>query len=320
MNDHLDDAIRAAFPDRTVEAVNERDTRPGNRTALVEFADGNCAYLKTATDGHHRLVRETAATRYAEAHCSAATPTVIAADPDGNPPYLATEPLPGVPLAEPWGDADLDARVGLLRQVGRTVATVHEPKFDRPGRTVGGDAGELNLKTDTWSETLATTIEERAADLFADRFSEMPGRLAATVRESAPVLDDAPATLLHGDLSRMNCRLDPPGLLDWERALVGDPALDLVDAIGHLVEQVDVAEDDQGELVEALHEGYRERAGGLPEGLELRQPLYRAVAFLLTPQTFEIWAPKVDQPTDDLAAWVREEFDARLARAREAVA
>lgn len=320
MNDPLNDAVRAAFPDRRVESVAEQDTRPGNVTALVTFADDGRAYLKTATDSRHRLVRETAATRYAGTHCPVGVPTVLAADPHGDPSYLATEPLPGVALADPWSDADHEARVELLRRAGRLIADVHDARFDRPGRIVGGDAEGLELAADAWSETLAATVEERASDLFADRFADIPGRLAETIRDGQALLDDAPATLLHGDPSRTNCRLDPPGLLDWERAFVGDPALDLVDAVGHLVDQVDVAEDDRAGLIDALHDGYRERAGELPDGLDRRRPIYRAVAFLLTPQTFEIWAPKVDQPTEDLAAWVREEFDARLARARDAVA
>jgi aminoglycoside phosphotransferase (APT) family kinase protein len=319
MGDRLDDAVRAAFPARTVEAVEEQETRPGNATALVTFADGRTVFLKTATDGRCRLVRETAATRYAATHCSIGTPAVVAADPHGDPPYLATEPLAGIALAEPWGDADHDARVRLLRRAGRTIADVHDARFDRPGRIVGGTADGLELAVDTWPETLAATVEERAADLFADRFDGMPGRLVETVREAAPLLEGASATLLHGDPTRTNCRLDPPGLLDWERALVGDPALDLVDAVGYLVDQVDVDEDDRAELTHALHDGYRERAGSLPDDLDRRRPLYSAVAFLLTPQTFELWTPQVDQPTEELAAWVREEFDSRLARARETV-
>ena len=318
MSDPLQDALDAAFPDRFVERVDECDTRPGNRTARVAFADGEVVYLKTATDTTHRLVRETAATQYAGAHCAIETPAVVAADPDGDPPYLATAPVSGRPLAGPWADADVEERADLLRDAGRTIAAVHEVTFDQPGRIVGGDADELELAVDAWSETLAATVEERADDLFADRFEAMPSRLAEVVRGAATLLDDAPAALLHCDLNRTNCRLDPRGLLDWERALVGDPALDLADAAGHLAEQPDVDEADQAVLRDVLHEGYRAHAGGLPVGFERRRPVYRAVAFLLTPQTFELWAPGVDQPTDELAAWVREEFDSRLAAARDA--
>ncbi|WP_336035932.1 phosphotransferase family protein [Halobacterium yunchengense] len=320
MSDPLQAAVRAAFPRRSVAEVDERDTRPGNRTARVAFTDGDAAYVKTATDGTRRLVRETAATRYADAHCDVETPSVLAAAPDSDPPYLATEPVRGRALAASWPDADTEERAAMVRRTGATIAAVHDAGFERSGRIAGGGPAGLDLEAAPWSETLAATVEERAADLFADRFADLPGELAAVVRDAADLLDDAPAALLHGDPSRSNCLLDPPGLLDWERAMVGDPALDVVDAASHLAEQPDVEEADRAVLRDALHDGYRSRAGGLPEGFAARRPVYRAVAFLLTPQTFELWAPQVDRPTGDLAAWVREEFQRRLDDARAAAA
>jgi hypothetical protein len=38
----------------------------------------------------------------------------------------------------------------------------------------------------------------------------------------------------------------------------------------------------------------------------------------VTVATFERWAPGADEPVDDLAEWVREEFDRRVAAARSA--
>lgn len=313
----LDAAAAAAFPDRTVEALHEQDTRPGNETARVSFADGTDAYLKTATDGTDRLARETAATRYAARHAEVAVPAVLAADLDADPPYLATEPISGASVAERWRADDAD-RAHLARQVGRIAASVHEAVLDRAGHVSTTD-GELGVDPAEWSVTLAETIEARADDWFADRFSDLPAALAAVVRDAAPLLEDADSVLLHGDLSRPNCHVDPCGVIDWERALAGDPALDVVDAVGHVVEQPDVPEADRERLRDALHDGYRAVAGRLPEGLEARRPVYRAVAYLLVPQTFEEWSAAVDRPTDDLAADVRSEFEARLDAARDAI-
>lgn len=312
MSDPIEDAVRAAFPDRTPASVEGQTTRPGNETALVRFEDADPVYVKTASDTTRRLVRETAATRYANAHCPIGVPTVIAADPDGDPPYLATEPLPGTPLNDPWTGGD--DREPLLRRAGRAIAGVHEAQFDGPGVIVAGDTDGLELRGETWTEVLCETVRWRATDWFPDRFADLPDRLVETIREIDPAPDRA--TLLHGDCNRINVHLDPDGLLDWERALVGDPVFDLTDAVGHLVDQPDVDEDERAALTEALYDGYRERAGSLPAGVEDRRPLYRAIAHLLVPQTFEEWAPAVDRPTDELAADVREELDARLSRAR----
>jgi aminoglycoside phosphotransferase (APT) family kinase protein len=291
------------------------ETRPGNETARVTFAGGESCYLKTATDATKRLVRETAAVRYAGAHCGVAAPDVVAADPAGDPPYLATEPLPGTVLNDPWtGDGD---RERLVRAAGAAVAGVHEAAFDRSGVVEGGNADALDLAAGSWTETLAATVAWRGEDWFADRFADAPGRLAETVREFEPSLAGTP-TLVHGDPSRINVHLHPAGLLDWERALVGDPAFGLVDATFHLLEQPDVDDDERPALRDALYDGYRQRAGALPPGLEENRPLYRAVSYLLVLQAFEDWSADAEPPADELAADVRDEFDGRLAAARAA--
>lgn len=320
MSDPLAAAVEAAFPGRSVESVLGQDARPGNQTGRVSFADGTVVYLKTVTDGHTaRLARDAAATAYVGAHTDLAVADVVAVDQAGEQPYLATTPVPGEPLAAAWEDADTEARASLLRGVGAALARLHELRFDRPGRIVGGDASTLDIDAGSWSETLRATVAERVDTLFADRFTDLPPRLDDLLADAAPELEDASTAFLHGDLNRTNCRRDPAGFLDWERAVLGDPGFDVVDAAAHLVDQPDTSDAARDRLRAALRDGYRDRAGGLPAGFEQRQPVYRAFAFLLTPQTFEEWAPKVDEPTDELAAWVRDEFDDLLAAARHAI-
>lgn len=315
MSDAIRRAARAAFPDRTVESIETQNTRPGNRTARVTFEAERPVYIKTATDDTTRLVRETAVTQYAARHCEVGVPTVAAASPTGDPPYLATEPLPGTVFNERWTDGY--DREELLRRVGHVVAGVHEARFQQPGVIAGGDADGLDLAGETWTDVLCETVEWRAEDWFADRFSDMPERLVETIREFEPTFEAAP-TLIHGDPSRINIHLDPDGLLDWERALVGDPAFGLVDAAFHHTGQPDVDDEERPALIDALHEGYRARAGSLPESLERNRPLYRAISYLLVPQAFEDWSEDADVPKDELAAEVREEFDARLTETRKA--
>ncbi len=318
MDDPVERAVRTALPGRTIDAVEDQTTRPGNETAGVTFADADPVYVKTATDTAVRLTREVAALCYAGAHCPMRVPAVVAADPAADPPYLVTDPLPGTPMNDGWtGDGD---RERLLRETGRAIAGVHEPSFDRPGVIEGGDADGLELTGEDWTETLCATVEWRAGDWFPDRFADLPPRLVETIRAVDPEMAGSP-TLIHCDCSRINVHLDPGGLLDWERALVGDPAFDLVDATFHHLGQPDVDDDERPALEAALYDGYRERAGRLPPGIDELRPLYRAIAHLLVPQAFEDWAPRVEDRTMDvLAADVREEFDSRLERARETLA
>ncbi|WP_079977550.1 phosphotransferase family protein [Halococcus sediminicola] len=314
MSELVEHVTDDALPDRPIETVELQNTRPGNEAALVTFVDGDSVYVKTATDTTERLTREIAATQYAEAHCSVGTPSIVAANSTADLPYLVTEPMPGTVLNDPWMDgAD---REPLVRQVGRQIAEVHDAEFDQPGIITGGDASGLNLTDTTWTETLCNTIEWRAQDWFADRFSDLPGRLIDTIQAVNPTLDGITPTLIHGDPSRINVYLDPDGLLDWERALVGDPAFGLVEATFHHLGQPDVSEDERSALRSVLYDGYRERAGALPTGLEEKRALYRAMANLLIPQAFNDWASSAESQ-DELAAEVREDFESRLDQARK---
>lgn len=318
MTGPLDSAVQAAFPDRPVRTIDVQDTRPGNATALVTFEDGRRVYLKTATDRTYRLVREIAATRYAAANSGARVPEVVAADAAADPPYLATAPLPGTAMTDLWRSDDAD-REDLARAAGRVLAGVHEARFDRPCRIVGGGSDSLELEGASWTDVLVATVEERADDWFADRFADVPGRVVDVLDAARPVLDGAPAALCHCDAARPNVHVDPPGLLDWERAVVGDPALDLVDSVSNNFDQPDVGPDEFERLRDAQFAGYRERAGSLPAGLEERRPFYRLFTYLLVPQAFEDWAPQADVPDDELEANVREELDDRIAAARDAI-
>ncbi|AGN00574.1 aminoglycoside phosphotransferase [Salinarchaeum sp. Harcht-Bsk1] len=315
MSDPVERAVGSALPSCTVATIEPQTVRPGNHTARVDFENADPVYVKTATDTSRRLEREIAATRYAAAHSGVETPPIVAADAGGEPPYLATEPLPGTIFNDAWRD-DGD-RGRLLRLVGRAIAGVHEARFDRSGVVEGGDRTGLDLVGEDWADVLCRTVEWRADDWFPDRFDDLPERLVSVIREFDPAVAGTP-TLLHCDPSRINVHFEPLGMLDWERAMVGDPAFGLVEAAFHHLEQPDVSEEERRELEAALHEGYRERAGDLPTGLERNRPLYRAISHMLVPQAFEDWSSDVDRPNDELAANVREAFTDRLERARAA--
>lgn len=162
MADAIERAVERALPRWTVADGDHRTTRPGNETARVTFRDAAPVYVKTATDGSDRLVRETTALRYAADHCDVGVPSVVAAEPDGDLPFLVTEPLAGTPFNDRWtGDGDLER---LRRRFGEVVAGAHVAEFERPGAIVGSDADALALDADTWTGTLVATIEWRVVE------------------------------------------------------------------------------------------------------------------------------------------------------------
>lgn len=321
MEGSVEVALAAVFPDREVTSRTPAvgSDRPGNETVRVQFADGDVAFLKVAVDegerARERLRRDAAATRYARWHADVRVPAVLVARPDAHPAFVATAALPGTAIASEWPVDSTVARATVLRAVGRALAGVHHADdFGGHAHVRGGDADGLALERGSWSSVLAATLRERADELFAARFRDCLADVLAAVDASASALDAAPATLVHDDPRPENCLVDSdgPGLVDWETALVGDPALDVARAEFQYVERADVGDADCDRLRRALRAGYRDHAGRLPDGFADRHALYRAVTFLETARTFDAWAPDAPEATADLASWVRGELDVRL--------
>ncbi|WP_135819896.1 phosphotransferase family protein [Halostella litorea] len=313
--DDITAVLAAAFPDRSVaETIPTGPSwNPATRTVGVRFTDGRRAFLKAMTDGNgSRVARERAVIEFVGARCDVRVPTVLASNPEGEVPYLATAPIPGESVVAAWHDWTDAERATAARQVGRALAGVHAATFDGHGHVDGGDAEGLTVESKPWTDVLVDTIETLRELSPSDRFDHRFDDVVAAVEANRDVLDDVPATLLHGDPAKPNCIRgdDDVALLDWENAHVGDPARDLYRARAQQLDGIRTAAADR--LVEALHEGYRERAGALPAGFAERRPVYRAVRFLGTAGFVDRTAEYVDESADEFAEWVDAELGRRL--------
>jgi aminoglycoside phosphotransferase (APT) family kinase protein len=317
MDEQVASALDTGFPGREVHRVVDAGPswNEANQTVGVEFDGGDRIYLKTASDGDgSRIARERAVIDYVAANTPVPVPEVVASDADAEVPYLATEPVDGPGLIELWADADRAEKVDLARRTGTALARLHTTRFDAHGHVIGGDSDGLALDTAPWTDVLADTIELMRALAYSDRYEHHFDRVVEAVRANRGLLDDTPATLLHGDPAQPNCFSvdDGIGFLDWEVAHVGDPARDLYRTRD---QQFTPARDEPPEpLVEALYEGYSREAGALPDGYAERVPVYDAVRLLGVSGHFEQTVEFNDEDPDEFAAWLEAEMDRRLAR------
>ncbi|WP_049983596.1 phosphotransferase family protein [Halorubrum sp. BV1] len=386
MNEVVSAALSDAFPDRTVAEVSEAGPswNGANETFGVEFRDGGRAFCKVATDGNGtRIAREQAVLRYVSAERQIRVPTVLAADRNGSPPYLVTEPVSGRELSVVWNDtesrsgrtgADGDVGIGnagdgnagdgnagdgnagdgnaggdaapadvrascvredpvresLLRRVGRMLAALHAERFDGHGEIVGAAGGggaespdDSTLPPDTaghalaiepapWPDVLRSTVERTRGIGTTERLAGHYEAVIDCVESNRDRLTDAPAALLHGDVAMQNLFVvDGIAAIDWELAHVGDPARDLVRAEDQLLNGFDSTGPER--YAAALHGGYRERAGGLPEGFAERRPIYEVVRMLGRSGFLDQWATHLNEPIDALADRAEAELRTRLA-------
>ena len=333
----IDRAVAAAFPDRSVERLTGvgPSWNGANETVGVAFADGGRAFLKIAlADESHRLARERAVLRYLRAYGPLPVPEVLAADPDGDPAYLATAPAPGRELLGVYEAADDAERERLLRRVGGALAALHADRFAGHGEIVGAgretgsaateagggevareerdSAAGLSIEFASWTDVLLATVERTREIGTSDRLAAHYDAVVDCVRANRDLLDGAPAALLHGDVAKPNLFVDGDAVtaIDWELSHVGDPARDLVRAEDQLLNGFDSTGPER--FAAALRAGYRERAGGLPAGFERRRPVYEVVRMLGRSGFVDQWTTYLDEPLDALVERADAELRARL--------
>lgn len=308
-------AVDAAFPTRTVADVGS--TGPSwneqNQTIRVSFTDDGVAFLKAATDGDGtRVARERAVIDYVQASTDIGVPNILSVAPEGNPPHLATAALGETSLRVQLDESDDTAQLSLLGRVGRALARLHDHRFDRHGAIVGGDADGLTVETAPWPDVLRDRIALARSVAPAERFAHHYDEVAAAVEANRDTLAKAPAALVHGDPAAPNTFVLPGrvGFIDWELAHVGDPARELHRATDQLLADADGNAPD--EMVQALHDGYRDHAGSLPDGYAERKPIYDAERFLGRTGFFENWVEYAETDPETLAERFETEMQRRL--------
>lgn len=289
----LESALASAFPEREVASIEPAGIswNDQNETVRVNFTDEETAYLKIAVDGKDsRIITEDAVIKYLNANCDVAVPTVLASQPRADPPYLVTAPMRGQNLAEGWDDRSLDDRLQIIRQLGTALAEIHSCSFGSHGHIVGGDAGDLRIDTGTWTEILVEIVEFTQERASSDRFEHHFSEVKAALRANQDLLDGAPASLTYGDPAQPNLFLtgESIGFIDWEIAHIGDPVRELNRVKNQFIWY------DTDQMVSALHEGYRERAGSLPTALEERIPVYDVIWHLNQSAVFDKHAASAD--------------------------
>ncbi|RDI70220.1 phosphotransferase family protein [Halopelagius longus] len=312
-------ALTSAFPEREIEEVLPAGPSWNdlNETVRVEFADGQSAFLKIAADEDgSRITRECAVIDYVDTYCNVVVPTVIASEAASEPPYLVTAPMRERSLASQWAELRRTERTAALRQVGCALADVNSQEFDHHGHIVDGDSDGLVLDTGSWTTILVDRIEMMRELASSDRFEQYYDEVIEGVKANRERLDLAPATLAHGDPAMPNIFRSETtlGFVDWERAHIGDPAKELHRAQNQLLESRNLDEDEQ--LVAALHDGYRQRAGSLPTGLDDRAPIYDAVRLLGTAGFFDKVVEFSDESPEEVATWIEAEMTERLSAIR----
>ncbi|WP_291378740.1 aminoglycoside phosphotransferase family protein [Demequina sp.] len=196
-----------------------------------------------------------------------------------NVDILVTEHVSGVPWDTVEGSMSAKANAHAWEQVGAIMAAIQSVK----GAVFGYPAQGFALGAATWPGFVASLIDAAIHDAEQWGVDIEPDRLIDALAVSAQALAAVTVpTLVHNDLWPGNVLLNPEsgsvhGVVDFERALFGDPLQDFCGALSMTT----------GAIAEPLLTGYQRAGGtvpldakaatatGLDEAADARLTLYR---------------------------------------------
>lgn len=276
MGERVQEIVDEAFPGATVDRVHDRSGM-AHRTVVADLrgAGRDRAVARWCIHDHlqDRFEREAAVLDHVAAETDLPVPGVLARNPDA--PWLLLEFLPGEHRSNRfWRPHDLSR--GELRSAGRTLGRLHAalPR-DATGQVEPRQG--LPVEERDWADLLrgiASSHLDQLAALDDYRFADLLPELRDAVDDHVARAAAPDPVLLHRDYRPANLLFRDAavaGVVDWERALAGDPLYDLVKAEMNFVWWFPAGE--RRRRWDAFLRGYRE-ARPLPAAPE-REDLYR---------------------------------------------
>ena len=237
----LHEIARHHLPGRTVRSIIELPEGMYNAAFRIELADGPDAILKVAPPDHVRVLRyerdimraEVEMMRLVRAQTAVPVPEILVHDTsrrlvDNNFYLMAC--IPGQPLNKLRKDLSEQAQTRIDRQAGdltRQINALRGPAF--------GYVAQPERHAPSWRQAFAGMLEDVLAD-GVDAGVELPlpyDEVRARAARWYPALDAVTVPqLVHWDLWDGNIFVDPErlqinGIVDFERALWGDPLMEV---------------------------------------------------------------------------------------------
>lgn len=177
---------------------------------------------------------------------------------------VVMEHVQGTPWDTVADHMTAEANTHAWEQVGSIMATIQTTE----GEVFGYPAHDFALSAPSWPAFFTILVDATIADADQWGIDVEPDRLIDALAGSAHALAAVTRpTLVHNDLWRGNVLLDPAtghvhGVVDFERALFGDPLQDLCGAQSMTT----------GRVEEALLRGYQRTGDDVPRGESASTP------------------------------------------------
>lgn len=181
---------------------------------------------------------------------------------DSRYPWYVMSASPGVEASEVKNEVDIDQLGTISRNLGRSLGLIHRQKLDCAGELVREQTGTRGTResADVWAEV----FNERALVLASQadpRFTNLHSDISETLDATHVLSNFDDFRMLHLDYWWENILVSPDDLsvtsvIDWGRAVGGDPVLNLATAEFMLFENPILAEIPTDVLRQHFRDGY----------------------------------------------------------------
>lgn len=157
------------------------------------------------------------------------SPEVITIATQGDYAVMVARRCPGHRLADVAGDLSDSELQRVATDCGHLLATIHSTAVEGFGNLDAAGRGRWPSFDNWFIDDMVHQASELLADSTNRRVIVNLGSVLRTLEASREALGSCPSRLAHGDFSPMNLLVEGPrvtGLVDWESAKSGPPALD----------------------------------------------------------------------------------------------
>ncbi len=309
----VDRIVHATYPDAAVDRITDRSGM-AHRTVVAHLsgAPHDRVVARWLIHDHlaDRFERESAVLDHVAETTDIPVPAVLGHDPDAEPPHTLMTFRPGDHRQTRFFRPHrLPGPV--VRHAGELLGRLHAacPR-DAAGQVLPRDG--LPVQQQDWDDLLHGTVTaqlDQLADLPDFRFADMLPALRGLVDDHVPGIAMDGPVLLHHDYRPANL-LTRDGtvtaVVDWERAMSGDPLYDLVKAEMNIVSLLPDGE--REERWDAFMQGYRDEHQIAWDAD--RAAVYRLLHLIEILWAFPVWAPTADPEMQDRRAReLRGRFD-----------
>jgi len=192
----------------------------------------------------------------------------------------------------------------ILFSVGRELGKLHSQTSTQNFGFLESKNNQLEIKQkSSWPEIFKEIIIEQQTENFPERFSQLKPEVKEFVSNNIGKISECnKGSIIHQDYRWPNILVDKSSVsavLDWERALYGDPEYDLAKAEESLLQFK--TEEKRKIYRESLFDGYREERT-FSKNWEEKRAFYRALRPVEALWTFDGWTKGMDDNKKDRMA------------------